>query len=149
MPIRIGNLPYDLLVSGDDFVTHGSHENLIFSGVVLFITLYSLEISTSFILSLIPASVLKEPGVKRKIARNLNECAAMVVMSWLGYVAFVDLGGFQSAALGIANDRVSLFTSMIEVVEINEVTYFLCFCLCLAICLQRPRSAPSPLPGSL
>jgi hypothetical protein len=109
MPIRLGNLPYDLLVSGDDFVAHGSRENLIFSGVVLFVTLLSLEISTSLVLSFIPSSILKEPGVKRKLARNLNESAAMIVMSWLGYVAFIDQGGFQYASSGIGIERVRFF----------------------------------------
>lgn len=107
MPIRLGNLPYDLLVSGDDFTTHGTTENMIFSGVVLFITLYTLEISTQIVLSLMPSSLMKEPGVPRKLARNLNEGSAMVVMSWLGYVAFVDMGGFALATTGIPHEKVS------------------------------------------
>ena len=98
-----------LLLTGDDFLHRGNKENLVFSGAVLFVTLFAVEFLSYQIFTLLWSSdeILKSTPVRRRIARNITEAVSMIFMAWLGYTNFVDLGGFEPFVAGVGAKQVS------------------------------------------
>jgi hypothetical protein len=99
-----------LLLTGDDFLHRGNQENLLFSGIVLFVVLFAIEFLSYTVFTLLWSSdeILKSATVRRRIARNITESASMMFMAWLGYANFIDLGGFEPFVAGVGAKQVRM-----------------------------------------
>lgn len=97
-----------VLQTGADFELHGGNANLLYTGTFLFVLLFALEYATNVLADVFLADdkELKNPLIRKKICRNLNEFLAMMFMVWLGYESFVENGRFSPFVHGVGVDDV-------------------------------------------
>lgn len=104
--------PPSLLLTGSDFEEFGNSENLLFTAGIIFLGLFAVEFVIYQSLGVLFSNDKKisTPAGRRKLSRGLNEFVSMMLMSWLGYVSYVELGRFSAFTNGVGLDNVRYFS---------------------------------------
>jgi hypothetical protein len=103
-------MSYHLLLTEEDYTSFNTPNNLIYTGVILFVTLWIGEFLTLGVLATFGNGILKDYSNRKKITRNINESAAMLVISYLGYLTFISLKGFEPFQQGVGVKNVIIIS---------------------------------------
>lgn len=98
-----------LLATGDYEQDRISHEDLIYTCVVIYLAHWVMQGIFYIFLMLLGGDIWKNHRNRDIISRLAVDTFAMLICTILGYEAFVDLGGFSGLTKGSAYERVSFF----------------------------------------